>query len=279
MMYKNKKKISFLPSVLLVVILSSITLFSCLSIPKVFFGNLTEEQFINLQNNVNSMAVKSTIKITTKINSFIHSKKELGSGVILDSKEDEDSYSYIALTNYHVISDAASLSVGWKQEREVYDYKNNKYDRYNILAFNKEKDLALILFHAQKENNTEFLPAIKRSRINPTKDTLVISIGYPMGQVNSVTYGKVEGYKYVNIQQEDNSVLQTDFKALSHSAPGNHGSSGGPLFDRNLNLVGLNFAGGQADQTGYSKDMWAIPVEIINNFIKSYNEKVQGIND
>lgn len=267
-MYRKKiKKIHLLTAYLLVIIFSSITLVSCLSIPK-FFAGLTEEQFINLQNKVNSQAVKSTIKIVTTINSLDGTKQELGSGVIVESQINQDStYTYYALTNYHVIADA-STTLGWYQERGVYDYKNNKYQRYKILAINKDYDLALIMFKGVA--NGEFLPALKRANTNPTKKSLVIALGYPMGQVNSVTYGKVVGYNKVNVQQENGSVKQTNFSALSHSAPGNHGSSGGPIINTQLELVGLNFAGGKADaSTGYSRDMWGIPIEIINKFISS----------
>lgn len=260
---KNKKIISFLT----IIILFSIILFSCTNIENNFFSKLSEDAFINLQNQVNSYAVKTTIKITTKTNKIYTTIQELGSGVIFHQEEDKESGKIrnYALTNYHVIEEA-DLATGLSQQRLIFDYKSNKYDKYYIVNFEKKLDIAVIMFETLITE--ERLPIIKLAKTNPSKGSLVISIGYPLGQINSVTYGKVSDYRKVNVQQSNQKIKLTDFVAISHTAPGNHGSSGGPLIDIHLNLVGINFAGGEEDpKTGYSNDMWAIPIQQINHFL------------
>lgn len=156
-----------------------------------------------------------------------------GSGVIFH----QDEKSFYVLTNNHVTVKPQN-GTNYSQAFYVYDYDHlYAYSAQRIHELNTY-DLAIIEFQS-----------LKNYHIAPFSDETtyagrdVVAIGTPLGVYNQITYGKTKGYGEVEL--EDAKYLSNvTFPVLVHSAKIDHGSSGGPLFNYNLDLIGINFASG-----------------------------------
>jgi S1-C subfamily serine protease len=148
-----------------------------------------------------SQGVKSTLTITSK-NGF-------GSGFIISS----DGY---IVTNYHVVSNPTDLKVvlNDKSEKEV-----------EVIRVSKIYDLALLKIDAK-----DLVPY----KINPSKDveiaTEIFAVGTPSAQDLSQTISKgiISGIRNTG----DTKLIQTD-------ASINNGNSGGPLINKNSEVIGV----------------------------------------
>ena len=138
----------------------------------------------------------------------------IGSGFIVDPK------GYI-LTNYHVIQDAARITVGL-QSGEKY--------RGTVKGFDPETDVAVIKIDAQKD-----LPTVTLGDSNAAQvGDWVLAMGSPFGLDQTVTAGiiskKERESPFFNVFQR---FLQTD-------AAINRGNSGGPLVNMRGEVIGMN---------------------------------------
>jgi len=138
----------------------------------------------------------------------------VGSGFIVNPK------GYI-LTNYHVIQDAARITVGL-QSGEKY--------RGTVVGFDPETDVAVIKVDSQKD-----LPTVTLGDSNAAQvGDWVLAMGSPFGLDQTVTAGiiskKERESPYFNVFQR---FLQTD-------AAINRGNSGGPLVNMRGEVVGMN---------------------------------------
>jgi serine protease Do len=141
-------------------------------------------------------------------------QRGVGSGFIVDSK------GYI-LTNYHVIEDAAKISIGM-QSGEKY--------RGEVVGFDPETDVAVIKIDAKKN-----LPTVTLGDSNAAQvGDWVLAMGSPFGLDQTVTAGiiskKERESPYFNVFQR---FLQTD-------AAINRGNSGGPLVNMRGEVIGMN---------------------------------------
>ena len=138
----------------------------------------------------------------------------VGSGFIVNPK------GYI-LTNYHVIEDAARITVGL-QSGEKY--------RGTVVGFDGETDVAVIKIDAPKD-----LPTVTLGDSNAAQvGDWVLAMGSPFGLDQTVTAGiiskKERESPYFNVFQR---FLQTD-------AAINRGNSGGPLVNMRGEVIGMN---------------------------------------
>ena len=138
----------------------------------------------------------------------------VGSGFIVNAK------GYI-LTNYHVIQDAARITVGL-QSGEKY--------RGNVVGFDPETDVAVVKIEAPKD-----LPTVTLGDSNAAQvGDWVLAMGSPFGLDQTVTAGiiskKERESPYFNVFQR---FLQTD-------AAINRGNSGGPLVNMRGEVIGMN---------------------------------------
>ena len=144
-----------------------------------------------------------------------HKVNSLGSGFIIDA-------SGIVVTNNHVIADADEINV---------ILNDGTRSRAEIVGVDKKTDLAVLKFKPEKP-----LTAVKFG----DSDTLrlgewVIAIGNPFSLGGTVTAGIVSARnRDINSGPYD-SYIQTD-------AAINRGNSGGPLFNLNGEVVGVNTA-------------------------------------
>jgi serine protease Do len=138
----------------------------------------------------------------------------VGSGFIINPK------GYI-LTNYHVIEDAARITVGLQSGEEY---------RGTVVGFDPETDVAVIKIEPTKD-----LPTITLGDSNTAQvGDWVLAMGSPFGLDQTVTAGiiskKERESPYFNVFQR---FLQTD-------AAINRGNSGGPLVNMRGEVIGMN---------------------------------------
>jgi serine protease Do len=148
------------------------------------------------------------------------------------------------LTNAHVVADADEVTVRMTDRRE-YQAK--------VIGADRRSDVAVIKIDAKD------LPVVKigdPSRLRPGE--WVLAIGSPFTFENSVTAGIVSATGR-SMPGEDGLVpfIQTDVAV-------NPGNSGGPLFNLNGEVVGIN-SQIYSRSGGYMGISFAIPIDVANN--------------
>lgn len=139
----------------------------------------------------------------------------LGSGFIIDQS------GYI-VTNNHVIDKAQEITVTLADERQF---------KAEIIGIDKKTDLALI-----KINNADTLQPVQLGNSDNVRvGDWILAIGNPFGLGGSVTAGIVSAKsRDIDAGSYDN-FIQTD-------ASINQGSSGGPMFNLQGEVIGINSA-------------------------------------
>jgi serine protease Do len=161
-----------------------------------------------------------------------------GSGFIISA----DGY---ILTNAHVVEDAGDVTVRTTDRRE-YTAK--------VVGMDAATDVAVLKIDAKG------LPTVRigdPSRLKPGE--WVIAIGSPFGFENSVTAGIVSATSRTmrGSPSPYNSFIQTDVAV-------NPGNSGGPLFNLQGEVVGIN-SQIYSRTGGYMGLSFAVPIDIANN--------------
>lgn len=195
-----------------------------------------------------------------------------GSGIIITANG-------IIATNHHVIKGASVIDVQMTRNGKVKTYKSI------VLVDDKTNDLALLKIEDASFKNFLSIPYALKASICDV-GTSVFAMGYPMsnylGDEVKITDGLISS----------KTGYQGDIVTYQISVPIQHGNSGGPLFDKQGNLVGITNAGvPQADNVGYAIkasylrnliDVSPIPINIpsdnkISNL--SFTEKIKVLSD
>ena len=176
----------------------------------------------------------------------------LGSGFIIDSKG-------IVVTNNHVIQGAEDIFVSVNGSK---DYKAK------VIGKDPYMDLAVL----QIESDEKFKPISFGDSDKARVGDWVIAIGNPFGFGGSVTSGIISSRnRDVGLTRYDD-FIQTD-------ASINQGNSGGPLFDLNGDVIGINTAIIAPGSSGSIGIGFAIPSnpasKVIDQLIK-YGETKRG---
>jgi serine protease Do len=163
----------------------------------------------------------------------------IGSGFIISS----DGY---VLTNAHVVSDASEVTVKLTDRREF---------AAKVIGVDKRSDVALIKI---KANDLPVVHFGDPTRLRPGQ--WAIAIGSPFGFDNSVTAGVISalgrplpddsGTSFVTFIQTDAAV--------------NPGNSGGPLFNLDGQVIGIN-SQIYSRTGGYMGMSFAIPIDVALN--------------
>ena len=143
----------------------------------------------------------------------------LGSGFIIDYRTNGDTY---VVTNNHVVQDADEVYV------ILHDDTRMKAD---IVGRDVKTDLAVLKVHADHK-----LPSVPFGNSNDTRvGDWVVAIGNPFGLGGTVTAGIVSARgRDINAGPYDD-FIQTD-------ASINRGNSGGPMFNMDGEVIGINTA-------------------------------------
>jgi len=146
------------------------------------------------------------------------------------------------VTNYHVISKARSIKV--KAGDKVFDVEG-------LIYTDKENDLAILKARAKD------LPVVKLGVIGEANiGEHVYVIGNPSGLENTISVGLLRGIRKIDEKRE---ILRTTTPILP-------GSSGGPVFNREGEVVGVVTKGVFSETRPSST---AIPVKLIKDKISS----------
>jgi serine protease Do len=143
------------------------------------------------------------------------SQESQGSGFIIDP-------SGLIVTNRHVVEGAYDITVVLQDQRML---------KARLIGKLKRVDLALL-----KVSTVAPLPAVTfgdSSRVRP--GDAVIAIGNPLGLGGTVTAGVVSALNRDISETPFDDYIQID-------AAINHGNSGGPLFNADGQLIGVNTA-------------------------------------
>jgi serine protease Do len=160
----------------------------------------------------------------------------IGSGFIVSA----DGY---ILTNAHVVDGAKEVDVKLTDRREFVA---------KVIGTDPKSDVALLKIDARD------LPVV---RLGSTKDVKVgqwvVAMGSPFGFENSVTAGIVSAKSRSLSGDSYVPFIQTDVAV-------NPGNSGGPLFDMNGNVIGIN-SQIYSRTGGYMGLSFAIPIDVAMN--------------
>ena len=164
-----------------------------------------------------------------------------GSGFIVDA-------SGLIVTSHHVVKDAGSVTVTLQDGRQL---------EAQVVGVDPKTDLALLEVDAG-----ESLPAVEFGDSDRTRvGDWVVAVGNPFGLGGTVTAGIVSSRG-----RDIGAGPYDDF--LQIDAPINRGNSGGPLFDRNGQVVGVNTA--IFSPTGGNVGIgFAIPANVAESVIES----------
>ena len=166
-----------------------------------------------------------------------------GSGFIVSA----DGY---VVTNNHVVEHASEVEV---------TLDSGKTLPAKVIGADKRTDLALI-----KINDGEKLPFVEWASGNPRIGDWVIAVGNPFGLGGSVTAGIVSARG-----RDIGSGPYDDF--LQIDAPVNRGNSGGPAFDAQGHVIGVNTA--IFSPSGGSVGIgFAIPAEVAKDVVASLKD-------
>jgi serine protease Do len=139
----------------------------------------------------------------------------LGSGFIIDEKG-------IVITNNHVIQDAEDIVVRVGEDKEY---------KATIIGSDPLSDIAVL----QIDSKEKFIPVKFGDSDKARIGDWVIAIGNPFGLGGTVTSGIISARNRSIGLSRYEDYIQTD-------ASINSGNSGGPLFDMNGDVIGINTA-------------------------------------
>ena len=146
-----------------------------------------------------------------------------GSGIIISKS------GYIA-TNHHVIEDADKIEVEFNYEGEKTTFNAE------IVQIDKTNDLAIIKIFDMKFDGLENIPYNFKTRSSDV-GTDVFALGYPKALTSMGT-----DIKFTDGRISSKSGFQGDITTYQTTTAIQPGNSGGPLFDTNANLIGINSA-------------------------------------
>ena len=179
-------------------------------------------------------------------------EQDIGSGFIVS----EDG---LIVTNKHVVSAPGKY--------KVITHDGKKYDTVSIYR-DPVNDIAIVKINAFNLKPVEMGDS---SKIKVGQ--LVVAVGTPLGEFRgSVTKGIVSGIgrgittgsPFSSFAEKLDDVIQTD-------AAINPGNSGGPLVNSSAAVIGVNTAvASGAENIGF-----ALPINIIKDSLKNFNEKGQ----
>jgi serine protease Do len=168
-------------------------------------------------------------------------RHSLGSGFIISA----DGY---VLTNNHVVDGADEILIKLSDRREL-DAK--------VIGTDKESDVALLKVNA---TGLPTVPIGDSGKLRPGQ--WVVAIGSPFGLDHSITHGVVSyvGRSNGGAEQQYVPFIQTD-------VPINRGNSGGPLFNLDGQVVGIN-SQIFSNTGGYMGVSFAIPINVAMNTVE-----------
>ncbi|MCD4827376.1 MAG: serine protease [Acholeplasmataceae bacterium] len=212
------------------------------------------DMYVDIYDHLSTTTIQSIVRVTKKVS--LSSVTSVGSGFIFY----EDDRSYYVLTNHHVVyndtSQYASIT--------VMDYLGNDHTA-TLLALDNQYDLAVLSF-TKSGFNVDPIPFSQTSLY--FKD-IAIAMGYPNGQINSMTIGELIDFDMINISNDDETGVT--FDVLIMDIPVETGSSGSVVINEDYEVVGIIYAGNFINNQETSEFSFAIPTAKIFEFFELYD--------
>ncbi len=179
----------------------------------------------------------------------------------------ENGRAYV-LTNCHV-----AYAAGGAQKLSIEDFQGEKHiatlyqkSPLSAPAIAAEYDLAILTF-PYRGDSLKTIPFAEKAAIGGDE---VISLGSPGNQSHAITFGEMVGLRSVNLSESAPEESNVTFEIIYHTAAITNGSSGGPLLNGDLALIGVNFAGTEpAEGESFGKGC-AVPLEKVQEFLSLY---------
>lgn len=202
-------------------------------------NDLTQTQIYD----VVEIANQSVVGVETYLD---NAGQAVGSAVIYDY--DDINQIYYIISNYHVVEDGNNYKVRFENEETVVA---------NLLKYDEEADIAILSFSSVGLEGLS--AAILGSSSDLQKGEIILAAGHPQGFnfFNSITFGVVAGL--------DRSVSGETITYIQHDAAINSGNSGGPIFNLQGEVVGINvlkYADEEIEGMGFS-----IPIDLVKDII------------
>ena len=174
----------------------------------------------------------------------------LGSGFIIDEKG-------IVVTNNHVIQDAEDI---------IVRVNGNKEYKAKVIGADPLSDIAVL----QLETKEKFIPVKFGNSDQARIGDWVIAIGNPFGLGGTVTSGIISARNRSIGLSRYEDFIQTD-------ASINSGNSGGPLFDMNGDVIGINTAIlGRSGSIGIGFSIPSNSAKLVINQLIKFGETKRG---
>jgi len=189
----------------------------------------------------------SVVKITGQEQSrgLAPGGESLGTGIILDKQGN-------ILTNYHVVEGASSLIVGLAD--------GNEGDA-TVVGKDPANDLAVIKADLPADS---LVPAELGDSSNIRVGQPVIAIGNPFGLEGTLTSGIISGLGRTLPSARSGKPLRG---LIQTDAAVNPGNSGGPLFDAQGRVIGINTAVENPSGNTFVGIGYAIPINIPKQYM------------
>ena len=146
----------------------------------------------------------------------------------------------VIATNYHVVDGANEINVLVQTASDVKTFSTK------VLCVDKTNDLALLMIDDKEFENISTLPYNIYQRTIDVGSS-IFTMGYPMAQTMGSEIKVTDGII------SSKTGYEGQISAYQISAPIQPGNSGGPMFDKEGNLVGITSAGiTGADNVAYA---------------------------
>ncbi len=134
----------------------------------------------------------------------------------------------IIATNAHVVEKASSIEINVSNDSGLYSYKAK------VLIIDSKNDVALLQINDDKFKEMTVLPygITENSEVGEK----VFTIGYPLNDVMGNNYKLTDGII------SSTSGIADDVRYYQISVPLQPGNSGGPLFNKQGNIIGITSA-------------------------------------
>jgi len=178
-----------------------------------------------------------------------------GTGFFIDNK------GYI-VTNYHVIDKGTVFEINVTKKGTTSSYNAE------IISVDKQNDLAIL-----KINDPNFVPLTKlnynfNSRTQDVGSS-VFALGYPLTQIMG------SEIKFTDGKISSKSGFQGNITTYQISVPIQPGNSGGPLFDKKGNLVGITSSGVNRNLDLTENVNYAIKTSYLSLLIDATNDEIE----
>ncbi len=197
-----------------------------------------------------------------------YKNNSIGSGSFIKNKlTDKIDSKGLIVTNWHVVGDSKEVHIYIKpQEKTKEDSRRLRNEAFfigKVVKRSKRKDLALIQVEGFPKN-IKPIPFGKTSDI--TIGSNVWAIGHPEGQTWSINAGMVSQIRPKHKWRYEHSWHLAD--VIQHEVPTNPGNSGGPLFDKNGFMIGVNSFTHEGELLNFS-----VAIEELEVFLTQKEEK------